>query len=190
MTRQPKHCRRIVLFVGILSVVALLVGFGGWKYEYPYGNRGCTLRCMWSSLNNYANDHNGQYPKSEVDGYAALQQLYPEYCPSAWELAGVSGDAHRVARVLEMGGKIDGTVTSWIYVPGLRQDDDQRLAILWESKAGLYASGKRNPSGGRAVLLVGSDITNVSAANWTNFLAEQGTLRRSAFQKPNAGRNQ
>ncbi len=52
-----------------------------------------------------------------------------------------------------------------------------------ETHAGLYYNGKRNFFGGRAVLLIGGNITNVPAADWTKFLQQQEQLRNATLAK-------
>jgi hypothetical protein len=58
---------------------------------------------------------------------------------------------------------------------------------LWESKGGLYPNGRRNEFGGHAVVLVSSDITNVPAVDWDEYLKQQ-EQRRNAVQSKRATR--
>jgi hypothetical protein len=173
--------------VGLLALALLIVGvlvFEGIskyrKYLYPYGRvwGGVSLPGLFGSLLAYAGDHDGWFPRSNKGPYDALQQLYP-YCPSGRELAGVSGNADAVSNALRNGKSLDASLTSWVYVPGFRRDDPEDLAMVWESKPGLYWNGKRNNFGGRAVLLVGGNITNVPAADWAGFLKQQEEMRKA-----------
>lgn len=163
----------IFLIFTILFVAYLYHG-----YVYPYGNRHCTLQCMFGGLVNYALEHEGSFPNVENDPYLSLTQLYPRYC-TASELAGVSGKLENTERVLKQGKPLDQDSTSWVYVCGLRQRDDPRLAILWEMKTGLYSNGRRSKAGGRAVLLISGSITNVGETEWHSFLTYQQHLRLS-----------
>jgi len=162
-----------ILLACLLAVTALQ------RYRYPYGKRpgGISLPGVYGSLVAYAGEHNGWFPRSDKDSYNALQQLYDSYCSSGKELAGVSGNIAAVADALRKGEPLDASLTSWVYVPGFRIGDPQNIAILWESKPGLFYDGRRNNFRGHAVLLIGGDITNVPAADWESFLKQQEQLR-------------
>ncbi len=173
--------------LGLLALVLLIVGvlaFEGIsryrKYLYPYGQRGggVSLPGLFGTFLVYAGDHGGWFPRSDKGPYDALRQLEP-YCVNGVELAGVTGNADAVSNALRSGKSLDASLTSWVYVPGFRRDDPEDLAMVWESKPGVYWNGKRNNFGGRAVLLVGGNITNVPAADWTGFLKQQEELRRA-----------
>lgn len=164
-----------IMFATLLAVTAIH------RYRYPYGRRpgGISLPGMYSSLVAYAGEHNGWFPNSEKDSYDALRQLYDSYCPSGEELAGVSGNIVAVTDALRKGIPLNASLTSWVYVPGFRIDDPQNTAMLWESKPSVFYDGRRNDFGGRAVLLIGGDITNVPAVDWENFLKQQEQLRKA-----------
>jgi len=179
-----------------LQVVALAVVAGGVmtvvgvslyrKSVYPHGHRPAALLSMYMDLRNYAAEHDGNFPVSTKGGLDALQQLYPQYATGI-ELAGISGDGEATVAALSHGSPLDPSLTSWVYAQGLRVDDDPDLALLWESKGGLSPNGRRNEFGGHAVVLVGSDITNVPAMDWDNYLKEQ-EQRRNAVQSKRAAR--
>ena len=167
---------------GIAVLVAMgLAAFATYEYMYPFGHRSCTLPCMHSALFAYAADHYGHFPEGDKGPYDALAKLYPEYTPSGIELAGVSGNVRDVVEALRKGTPFNKALTSWVYVPGLQKDDPHDIAILWESRSGLYSNGRRNSFGGHAVLLIGGDITNVPAANWEKFLKDQERLRETVL---------
>jgi hypothetical protein len=178
-----------------LLLVALLVVAGCAavvlyrKVTFPYGHRAAVLRSMYFALLNYASEHDGRFPTSEKGNYDALQKLYPEYAPSGIELAGISGNVDAVVAALRNKAPLDQSLTSWVYMQGFTKDDDAGLAVLWESREGLYPNGKRNSFGGHAVLLIGGDITNVPAADWESFLKQQEQLRNAVQIKRAAGTN-
>jgi hypothetical protein len=134
---------------------------------------------MYFALLNYANDHQGRFPQSGVSAYDALQKLYPDYCPSGKELSGLSGNVNFVAASLKAGKPLTDKITSWVYVQGLKDNDDPNLAILWDSQAGLFSDGKKDPSGGHAVLFLSGKIKQVPVSDWTNFLEQQKQLLKS-----------
>jgi hypothetical protein len=134
---------------------------------------------MFGGLMQFAAEHEGWFPKSDLGSYAALTQLYPNYC-NASELAGVSGNIGVVDSLLKQGTTLDDSSTSWVYMQGFKKGDNPNLAVLWESRSGLYPNGKRNSFGGRAVLLLNGDITNVPAAQWEKFQKYQEQLRGNA----------
>jgi hypothetical protein len=176
--------RQKLALLALISIgLCCEIAFAYHRYMYQFGYRTCTLRCVQSALLVYAGEHQGNFPYSEKGPYDAIRKLYPEYTPTGIELAGVSGNVENVVRVLRENLPFDQSATSWVYVQGLRQDDNTDLAILWESKGGLYANGKRSPSGSHAVLLLGGDVTNVSSVDWAKFLSDQAILQKAAFLK-------
>lgn len=174
-----RRTRNFTVGAAALGLVLVILGIGGCKLSYPYGHRGCTLRCVDSALQTYAHEHGGWFPDGE-NSYAALRKLYPEYASTGAEFAGVSGDIAATEAALRAGTPLDATLTSWVYTPGLRTDDDESIAILWESKRGLLSNGRRCRRGSRAVLLIGREITNVAGAEWPAFLRQQDALVKAA----------
>ncbi|NLH71563.1 MAG: hypothetical protein GX456_00755 [Verrucomicrobia bacterium] len=180
MMNLPKY-PKVGLAILCILLVCLLAVTAVQRYWYPYGRRpgGISLPGIYGSLLTFAGEHNGWFPRSDKNSYDALQQLYDSYCPSGKELAGVSGNIAAVTDALRKGKPLDASLTSWVYVPGFRIGDPQDIAILWESKPGLFYDGRRNDFGGHAVLLLGGDITNVPAADWESFLKHQEQLRKA-----------
>jgi hypothetical protein len=134
-------------------------------------------------LLNYAQDHGGWFPTADNTNTSALQKLYPGYCNPGMELAGLSGDIDGVEAALNAGQPLTDKLTSWVYVQGLRKDDDQNLAILWERTGGLSPNGTKHTSGGHAVLFLSGDRRQIPELGWTNFLREQESLRKTAIAK-------
>ena len=164
-----------------LWAILLLGGVGGiafayHTYMYPFCDRGCTLRCMHGALLAFAARHYGFFPSSKTGAFDALQKLYPEYMPSGRELAGISGDVRGLTNALFNKSPINESLTSWVYIQGLRESDDPQVAVLWERRPGLDSSGRRNFSGARAVVLISGEITNVSLADWPSFTNRQEKL--------------
>ena len=127
-------------------------------------------------MGTYAADHNGAFPRSTNGPYAALQELYPDYVGLGYELAGLSGPWETITNALVQKTPLDATLTSWVYVQGLRSTNHPRTALFWESKAGLYWSGRRSPSGSRAVMLLDATVTNALPADWAPFQQYQSNL--------------
>jgi len=158
---------------GLLTIAAV---FCLWGYEYPYGSRGAIMLSAYFEMLTYASDHNGEFPSSEDGPYASLQKLYPEYVAYGYELAGLSGPLESITNALGRKTPLNASLTSWVYVQGLKTTNDPNIALFWEAKAGLYRSGRRSPSGSRAVMLLDGTITNVLPADWQNFQRYQSTL--------------
>lgn len=171
------------IIIGLLLVVCCVVTVIHQKINYPFGDRAAVLRSMYFALLNYAYDHDGHFPSSPKGDFDALQKLYPEYAPSGYELAGISGNIEATVAALREKRPLNSSITSWRYWQGFTRDDDPNLAILWESRGGLYANGKRNYFGGHAVLLISGDITNVRASDWMEFVKRQEQLRKTAAMK-------
>lgn len=179
LSPKPQIVARAVFGGALLTVIGV---FLYQKSVYPHGHRAAALLSMYLDLRNYAADHDGNFPVSAKGGLDALQQLYPQYAAGI-ELAGISGDGEATVAALSHGSPLDPSLTSWVYAQGLRVDDDPDLTLLWESKGGLYPNGRRNEFGGHAVVLVGSDITNVPAVDWDNYLKQQEQRRDAVLSK-------
>jgi hypothetical protein len=175
-----KNRNAITLF--ILCGAAILFG-AFWTLTYPYGRRCCSFRSVHLALLTYSEDHQGWFPEASSGPLAALQSLYPVYCPDGSELAGISGDVESVVKTLRAGKPLDEDLTSWRYVPGLRNDDDPNLALLWANRPGLNANGSRNILRRRPVLLISGDITNVLENDWAAFKKEQQALLATTKKK-------
>jgi hypothetical protein len=167
-----------ILSVLIIAIIVLLET-RRWN-AYPYGNRVSFMRVTATELMNYASRHDGWFPSGK-DEYSGLAQLWPG-SPCGPELAGLSGDIAAVTNALQVGRSLSN-VTSWHYVPGLKNDDNPGLAILWESKFGLSEGGKRIPQMTRSVLLVDYRITNILDTAWPTFLKDQEQLWSISFIK-------
>jgi hypothetical protein len=141
---------------------------------------------IWVGFHNYALDHGGWFPRNDTNYYAALQLLWPRYSP-ATELTGLSGDIDSTVRALERGEPLTSNLSSWIYAQGLRDDDGLGLALLWERSAGIRPTGKKDPSGGHAVLFVSGEIKQIPGPEWDGFLKRQELLRKTAIEGRNEG---
>jgi hypothetical protein len=147
--------------------------------ESKRDHREAFMRLMDSALQNYASDHSGWLPSGD-DPFAALSKLFPDYCAPGDELAGLSGNIPKTVKSLEAGRSISD-YTSWVYISGLRTDDDLRIAVLWESASGICQNGAPTSNNSRPVLLLNRAITNISADIWPEFLKEQEELWRTTI---------
>jgi hypothetical protein len=166
-----------------LLAACVTLGIAYRKYMYPFGTRVGALQSVYGGLSVYAGEHHGWFPQSDKGAYDALQGLFPVYCPSGFELAGISGNVEAVDAALRGQVPLDGSLTSWVYVPGFHRDDPPGVALLWERRGGFYADGKRNFFSGHAVLLLDGSITNVAGADWDAFLRNQEELRRRIMSR-------
>jgi len=148
-------------------------------FYYPHGMRSGKLPTFMLTLSAYAEDHDGWYPRGEPSPLESLQKLYPEYARA--ELAGLSGSEKGTVERLKSGRALDGRVSSWIYVPGFRQDDDPSICIIWESWDGIFVNGSRHD--GHAVGFVGGGYDQIPSTNWASFLKRQEDLRKSVLSK-------
>ena len=169
-------CLALVLFVGAWICYAHKI--------FPYGNRTCCLPCTMMALRNYANDHNEWYPKDGKTSLESLQMLYSktnDYTGEVSLLAGISGDRKETERRIKIGLPIDEQVSSWIYFPGFRDDDDGELAIIWERQGGIRFNGL--VADGHAVGFADGHHEQVSQARWSEFLKQQEALRQMTLAK-------
>lgn len=166
---------RMWAFVLLLAGAAfvLLAGLSVHRYYYPHGFRAGKLTTFRNALEQYADDHGGWYPRGGATALGSLQKLYPKYETSG--LAGLSGNEALTAARLRGGGTLDETLSSWVYFPGFRNDDNPKVAIIWEREAGIFINGGR--ADGHAVGFVSGGVAQVPSAAWPGFLAEQERLR-------------
>src|SRR6476646_1076444 len=140
----PMRVPGFVKYVFLALVLVLLVVceiIGGSYLFYPYGNRGSGLLGVTSSLRNYASDHGGWFPSRTGSAFQCLKMLYP-YDDSGG-LAGLSGSLQQVRQRIQLGLDLDERVSSLVYLPGLRDNDDSDLMIIYERQAGISTTGKR-----------------------------------------------
>lgn len=154
--------------MGALSIRA-------WHQEkYPYGWSHCCDSNLMFILEEYANDHGGAYPAGESSPEASLSLLYPKYA-TADLLRGKTVPLDVVEPVLQGGGRLGPDTCGWHYVEGLTQQDDPRLALLWD-KVGLGHNGQKLKDGGHTVLFVGLRKEYIPGDKWDAFLEEQKQL--------------
>ncbi len=176
MTSRTLH----TLSLGVLLLFVIFAAIAmGCRFRRPYGHREAFLRTVDSDLQNFASDHDGFFP-SAADRYAALALLYPDYSDSGCELAGLSGNISAVTNALQSGKSISN-LTSWMFVPGLRQSDDPRIAIIWEATPGLLPDGTPGGRGSRPALLLSRTVTNIAWQNWNAFTKQQEELLSSIY---------
>lgn len=163
--------------VAILGVV-----LAGWlikTYYYPHGIRTAWLQVVQSALLNYALEHGGWLPDKEQDGPASLQLLTPRFLSEPDFLAGLTGDVETARQVCSTNGSLTTQHCTWVYRVGLRNDDDPRLAILWERSLGYRWNGMR--SAAHTVAFLDGSILSVPTNRWDNFVSEQDRLFKEAL---------
>lgn len=167
----------------ILIGLIVLAGLALWAMlaQRYYALRSGKLTTYMHCLINYAADHDGWYPKGGATPLESLQQLYPQYDKSGLGLAGLSGSERAVAKYLREGRPLDSTVSSWVYFPGFRNDDDPAICMIWERQEGIFLNGDR--ADGHAVGFVGGGFAQIPSKNWPAFVKHQEELRRSTLSK-------
>jgi hypothetical protein len=138
---------------------------------------------MLASMEGYAYEHQGWYPKGGKTPLESLTILHdkPNYVGDGSSFAGISGDENEAERRIKLGLPIDETVSSWVYFPGFRNDDDSKIAIIWERQGGIIFNG--HSCDGHAVGFAGGDWEQIPQAQWSDFLKNQEVLRQTALAK-------
>jgi hypothetical protein len=175
----------VIVFVTVVLPVAGVV-FAFSRFWFPYGARACWLPCTMGALRQYAGQHNGSFPAG-TNAWEALRQLYPESIVDPELLAGISGNRSEVKRRLETGGNLDSNISSWVYFPGFRDDENPDLAIIWERTEGLRWNGSRGS--GHAVGFIDGHQEQVPKERWPIFIRDQEDLRREVIAKRATTRN-
>ena len=176
-----KWARRATVAATLITLLAG-AGFAIYRYHYPYGWTHCCDSQLGRALNQYAVLHGGWFPRGEVTPEASLSLIY-RMDPASWYLLGGKTVPESVVKSqLESGQLLTPETCSWLYVEGLRSDDDPRLALFWD-KIGLGHNGERRPDGGHMMVNIQGIHQNIPGAEWAAFLSQQEELR-SALKRP------
>ena len=184
-----ERARVMRIKIVILALMACCLGIFCWyRWAFPFGMRTCALPCTISALRQFARQHGGWFPREGKTDTDALRLLSPDYLDGA-KLAGISGNVGEVERRLLDGRPLDAHVSSWVYWPGFRIDDDPQLAIIWEMKPSVNGIGRRTGIGGHAVGFAEGSFGQVSDSKWPLFLAKQKKLRESILSQRDSLQN-
>jgi hypothetical protein len=178
---RSKLLSTVLCVAGFFMIVCVLQQR---QKNYPYGHRPAVFEVTASALFAYSIDNADNYPSSS-NSYNALALLYPNYLRQD-ELAGLSGNSREVMRRLSNGTVLDGSVSSWVYWPGFRNDTTQKVAILWDKEPLTY--GGRS-EGVRLVLYCDGSLEEVSTNQWNAFTSSQIEIRAKAENELSASRN-
>ena len=176
---QSNRKRLCAVSVAALVVMAGILYWRGYRHAYPYGPKPAALPIVVNALRAYASDHHQSFPNTNGDSYQSLELLYPNYLSGAY-LAGLSKDPGATELALRNGGHLTPENCSLVYVPGLFATDDQRIAIVWETRTGISFNGRSHP--GRAVGLLNGEVAQVPDGEWRQFQSSQAILRQSALR--------
>src|SRR5205814_10149752 len=160
-----------------LTIVFALMAGGRvyFRHLYPYGSsHSCTI-ILGNALRAYAEDHDGFFPSGEATPEASLGLLYSNYA-DPYQLSGKTVPVKITKQTLIAGKPLDSSSCSWHYVEGLHEDDDLRIALVWDKVAGLGHNGWRLKDSGREVVLVGGNTDYIHGDQWDHFLSEQQEL--------------
>jgi hypothetical protein len=169
--------KRGAIVASVIAVVAALVS-AYYHHRYPYGWSHCCDKVLEFALFQYADEHDGWFPKGEATPEASLSLLYRQDPALAYSLRGKTVPESVVRVRLEAGELLTPVSCGWHYVEGLRNDDNPRLALFWD-KVGLGHFGERLGRGGHFVCFLSGpgSIEYIAGERWNEFLAEQERLR-------------
>ncbi len=162
------------LLVATVLVAAVYFGIRSMLPHYPYGRSHCCDKALYIALRQYADSHDGWFPRGQASPEASLSLLYRQDAGLLETLRGKTIPESVVRSRLERGELLTPETCGWHYVEGLRSDDDSRLALFWD-KVGLGHNGEQLPEGGHYVCFI-SGIKYIRGADWSVFLAEQAKL--------------
>jgi hypothetical protein len=160
------------IFLSLLLVTTSLWAY--YHYRFPYGWSHCCDRQLMNALRTYAEDHDGAYPAFPGKPEAALSLLYPKYA-DANLLRGKTVPLQSVQSILSAGESLSPESCGWLYVEGLRLDDDPSLALFWD-KIGLGHNGERLSEPGHTVFFLSGDYQFIPIAEWEKFQTQQQRL--------------
>jgi hypothetical protein len=167
---------------GILGAFAagLVLALVGGCYAQ---RRGEAARGIHLALLEYADRHDGWFPRGEASPEASLSLLHRENpgLVTANHLRGRTAPEAAVRARLEAGELLTPETCGWHYAEGLRKYDDPRLALFWD-KAGASRTDALLSEGGHFVFFLGGSIEYVPGNRWEEFLAEQEWLRAGVMR--------
>jgi hypothetical protein len=179
MEKMSRPTRIVIVLIGLIAATGVLLLVLLTHRHHALGSG--KLTTYMGVLVSYAHDHGGWYPRGEVTPLLSLQKLYPQYDQWGSGLAGLSGDEKTVERLAKEGRPIDSTVSSWVYFPGFRSDDDPNICIIWERQEGVFLTGSR--ADGHAVGFADGGFNQIPSKDWPAFVKHQEELRRNTLLK-------
>ncbi|HEY2911503.1 MAG TPA: hypothetical protein VGI99_14725 [Gemmataceae bacterium] len=173
--RRKRWVRRGLLALVVVAGAAT-AGIAYHQHCYPYGWSHCCDKFLILQLEEYADSHDGWYPRGEATPEGSLSLLYRRDNTLANLLRGKTVPMEVVRERLNGGELLTPETCGWHYVEGLRKGDDPALALFWD-KAGLGHNGERRASGARTVWFINCSSEEIPGERWDAFLAEQELLR-------------
>ena len=147
-----RNMRRRTIAVVVVVAALFILGYGWWRYHFPYGYSHCCDLGLSGALHEYAIGHGGAFPAGEATPEASLSLLYREKIDGgpladANLLRGKTVPESVVKEILERGELLTPDTCGWHYVEGLRIDDDPVGPVLGQGWAGPQrrANGGRRP---------------------------------------------
>ena len=163
----------------VLVCLLLVSAIAGWVFygnKYPYGRTHRCSKALSSMLLEYAQENNGNFPRSEVPNALGLSALI-ESNPGALEyVVGKAGDLKAAERFYDENGFLEARHSSWEYTEGLSVDDTER-ALLWD-RIPLGHHGERTKTNSREVILIGGRVLVVPEGEWKDFIKNQSNINQ------------
>jgi hypothetical protein len=174
-TRKLAVVVLVLLFVGVVSAIyyvrshPLVFNESLWQHAHCMKQAGMALRI-------YASQNNGRFP-NHPNGYGdALLMMSPH--PGEWHcLTGPGYNTSAFAAALASGGDVDESRCGRVYVQGLNEANDPRIALLFDKVAApddhcqfpyrLWAGFVRE------VCFVDATSRAVPVEQWAGFAREQ-----------------
>ena len=124
-----KYLRR-AFWVVATAIVALFVLLVYWSFCCVHQH---CIQATAMSLLGYANDHEGKYPSSPKGfGNALLTLIKDGYFETPTNIVGPDDDGHVYREALASGQDVDERLCTRIYVQGLTNKVEGRIAILFD----------------------------------------------------------
>jgi hypothetical protein len=181
--------KRVVPWVGGIILVIAIVGFTcarNYIKAHPivfnesfFGHAHCMMQ-LGSALRLYASDHDGKYP-SHTNGYGDALLLLPQEKlldqGNLKILTGPGGDTKVFEDALKNHTDVDEGKCSRVYVQGLSENSDPKIAILFDKVAspGDHCNGLRRIRAPfrREVCMADGWVCVVPEREWPAFAKDQ-----------------
>ena len=157
--------------VSVVLLVLASVAYGYYRFKYPYGSTHRCSKSLAGFLEEYAINHDGNYPQPERADQLGLDRLLGADLGDSGDflelVVGKAGDLFEAREFYAEHGYLKPEHSSWHYVTGLSAADKGR-ALAWD-KIPLTHNGMRVSYNPREVIMVGGMVNQVNADSWVQF---------------------
>ncbi len=178
--KNPER-RRYLRWVGILAGVGIVGAIAlkfAWSNQFPYGHSHSCSKVLGSTLRHYAEDQAGWLPNGGATPEQSFSLIWTNGDPYSVRdiLRGKNLAQADIDAALARDGFLSPQSCGWHYVEGLREDDDPKLAVVWDRTTGLDHNGRRRSGLIHEVIMLDGSMHLIFEGKWKEFVETQRKL--------------